>query len=170
MDKCNPDELYRQHSIQLLNLIQSKVKEHQDAEDILHDSFLKVQTCCTNNCQCEYPKAYLYKIAMNGVADFYKKRKVVALHDSSYKSSTVPNNSTSHSCDLYEWINTTLDTLSPANKEAYTLVDIENRPQTEVAKLLGIPISTLKSRVQRTRSILKSQLIACCPDYREVCI
>ena len=174
MEKCNSKELYEQHRNRLLSLIQSKVQDSQNAEDILHDSFVKLETCCQNECECEQPKSYLFKIAMNTVMDFFKRNK----KKKSIENSIEPNSSNtsdkrednSMACDLYECIYQNLNRMTPENREAYILVDIEEIPQKEVAERMGIPFSTLKSRVQRTRKALKKEIEHCCQNPQIDCI
>ena len=55
-----------------------------------------------------------------------------------------------------------LDTLAPVYRDALRLVELENRRQVDVAAELGIPISTLKSRVQRGRVLLRAAFLRCC--------
>lgn len=47
-------------------------------------------------------------------------------------------------------------------REAVRLVDLGQRRQSDVARALGVPVATLKSRVQRGRSLLRAELERCC--------
>lgn len=174
MQECNTEELYRLHRNRLLSLIQSKVSDAQQAEDLLHDSFEKLENCCSNGCQCERPKSYLFRMALNVVFDFFKSSKKQRT-----KLKEIPKRSEEEnpafskddtSCDLIKCLDKFLDESSPENKEAFMLVDVQQIPQVEVAETLGIPLSTLKSRVQRTRKYLKNRLQSCCPDTQNHCI
>lgn len=172
MKACISEDLYKLHKDRLLALIQSKVQDTQQAEDLLHDSFERLESCCAEGCECERPKSYLFRIAMNRVMDFFKARKKeAALHSefSMEASAITPSNDTSKECDLLECINNSLAKMSLENRIAYTLVDIEQRSQVEVAKSLNIPLSTLKSRVQRTRKALREEFEECCPNLEVNC-
>lgn len=174
MKECNTEELYASNRQRLLNLIQSKVHDSQKAEDLLHDSFEKMYTCC-DGCVCESPRSYLFRTAINTVMDFFKLRKKEKNTESnlefiSDEKAAEPPLLDSEKCDLITCINDLLKDMSEENRQAFTLVDIQQRPQVEVAEELGLSISTLKSRVQRTRKVLKQKLENCCPEFRQNCI
>jgi len=173
MEKCNTEELYLLHRQRLLSLIQSKVEDSQKAEDLLHDSFVKLETCCANGCECEKPRSYLFRTALNIVFDYIKRRKKKATNltvdMNSYESQLNTNEST-ESCDLISCINGFLQETSQENRKAFEMVDLLQIPQVIVAEEQGIPLPTLKSRVQRTRKFLSQRLETCCPDYQKKCL
>ena len=55
-----------------------------------------------------------------------------------------------------------LDDITPSYAEAVRAVDVEGRSQAEVARTLGVPLSTLRTRVQRGRAELRAQVRRCC--------
>jgi len=173
MKKCNTEELYLLHRQRLLSLIQSKVEDSQKAEDLLHDSFIKLETCCANGCECEKPRSYLFRTALNIVFDYIKRRKKssidsnINLSEVEKEVSIVKKNET---CDLISCLSHFLQETSEENRTAFTQVDFMQIPQVQVAEDLGIPLPTLKSRVQRTRKYLKIKLEDCCPDYKNNCL
>lgn len=58
--------------------------------------------------------------------------------------------------------------LSPQDREAITLCDIEGMTQQDYAKLIGLTLPAAKSRVQRARARLKARMNdACQVSYDE---
>ena len=55
-----------------------------------------------------------------------------------------------------------LDEVTPVHAEAVRAVDVEGKKQSEVARALGIPLSTLRTRVQRGREELRALVRRCC--------
>lgn len=55
-----------------------------------------------------------------------------------------------------------LDEVTPVYAEAVRAVDVEGRAQSEVARALGVPLSTLRTRVQRGRAELRALVRECC--------
>jgi RNA polymerase sigma-70 factor (ECF subfamily) len=55
-----------------------------------------------------------------------------------------------------------LDEITPAHAEAVRAVDVDGRAQAEVARALGVPLSTLRTRVQRGRAELRERVRRCC--------
>ena len=49
-------------------------------------------------------------------------------------------------------------TLPPKYKTAFLLRDVEQMSYEEVAQILGVPLGTVKSRVNRARAVLKEYL------------
>ncbi len=174
MEKCNTEELYLLHRQRLLSLIHSKVEDAQKAEDLLHDSFIKLQVCCDRECECERPKSYLFRLVLNTVFDYFKRKKKIRpnlkLYESNIKESDKTLEVGKQTCDLMACITKFLNETSKENREAFEKVDLQQIPQVKVAKELNIPLSTLKSRVQRTRKLLKQKINSCCPNYITNCV
>jgi len=161
-NRCNTESLYKTQKDRLLNLIQSRVENKEQAEDIVHDTFEKFENCCQAGCECEYPKSYLFKMALNTVADFFRRKKKVKKVELKTECNAIEEiDQKELPCDVYECVYLYLEKLSPENQQAYIMSDIQNIPQNEIAAELGIPVSTLKSRVQRTRTYLKQEFEKC---------
>lgn len=54
------------------------------------------------------------------------------------------------------------EALPATYREAVLLSELENVPQHEVAKRLGLGLSAAKSRIQRGRSVLRKNIAECC--------
>ncbi len=55
-----------------------------------------------------------------------------------------------------------MNDLPPEYCEALCLTELEGLSQKEYAEKIGIPYSSAKSRVQRSRILLKDMLMRCC--------
>lgn len=64
--------------------------------------------------------------------------------------------------DIVRALGQFLPQVSPLHRDALRAVDLEGRAQAEVARELGLPLSTLRTRVQRGRAELRALLRACC--------
>ncbi len=172
MKTCVTENLYNLHRERLLNLIQSKVEDVQKAEDLLHDSFIKLQTCCESGCECERPKSYLFRLVLNTVFDYFKKRKKHRSTNLLFSTMVQDSAPTNHqdNCDLILCVNSFLNETTLDNRIAYEQVDLLQQSQVDVAKALNIPLPTLKSRVQRTRKFLKGRIEDCCQSNHARCI
>ena len=148
---CNIQSLYTNFSSKLKQYIYHKVNDKELAEDILHDTYIKIDTCCKQNRSCESPKSYLFQIASNTIADYYRKTK---------KSFLIPQEN--HTLDenfneeFFRCLLPFIEQLPDKYREALKLADIEQKPQQEVANLLNISLSAAKSRIQRAREKLKT--------------
>jgi RNA polymerase sigma-70 factor, ECF subfamily len=52
--------------------------------------------------------------------------------------------------------------LSEADREALTLIDVQQVTQVDAARQLGLSVSGMKSRIQRARHRLKTVVEECC--------
>ena len=59
-----------------------------------------------------------------------------------------------------------MGTLQQPHREVLVLCDLEERADSEVAEMLGIPKATVKSRLRRAREALRAQL----PELRDVSV
>jgi len=64
--------------------------------------------------------------------------------------------------DFSRWLRPIAERLEPKYKEALLLVDFNQKGQAAAAEEMGISLSAMKSRVQRARTNLKEELLACC--------
>ena len=111
------------------------------------------------------PTAWLYRSARNAVIDHYRTHHVDDQIDDldrwpdPGRSDATPNQATR---DLARCLQPLLDGLPPAARDALIRVDLEGQTQQQAAEQLGISVSGMKSRVQRSRRQLKELLERCC--------
>jgi RNA polymerase sigma-70 factor (ECF subfamily) len=55
-------------------------------------------------------------------------------------------------------LETAIESLPEKYKTAFVLRDIQEQPYEEVAKIMNIPLGTVKSRVNRARALLRDKL------------
>ncbi len=143
----------------LLNFIQSKVDDIDVGYDILQDVGIKLNENLNKKVEINNYKAWLFQVTRNTIADYYRKHKKYSAMPIDLVESTVDSGACV--CDLSGFI---IETYLPEKygRPLY-LSDIEQRPQQEIAEILGISISATKSRILRARKKLK-ELINTCID------
>jgi RNA polymerase sigma-70 factor, ECF subfamily len=157
---CEPQNLYQYFRQRIYGLILKRVRQKDLAEEMTSEAFYRICNCKADGKQCNNPKAYLYQVVKNLLTDYYKKKKN-QLELSEETTETIPdeadpkNLNTEVSMCLLLLINQ----LPAKYKEAIYLADIEEVPQIEIARCLGISFSGAKSRVQRGRQQLKELLL-----------
>lgn len=60
--------------------------------------------------------------------------------------------------ELREAIEAALETLTPEQREAFVLKEVEGRTYEAISELLGVGVDALKMRVYRARDALRTQL------------
>lgn len=111
----------------------------------------------------ESVRAWLFAVTRNAIAEHYRGRPGM-VHLESFDGlagETAGDNELALQA-LSVCLEPMLATLGVADAELLRQVDLEDRPQTGLAERLGVPVSTLKSRVQRARKKLRAAFAACC--------
>lgn len=138
----------------------------QDAEDVLQDVFVRIQRGLGEVRDDERMAGWMYRIARHAIADHYRKpaaRREHAVADLSELPLAVeadgdaePPGGLVHAMIQF------MQALSPEDREALELTDLQGVTQVEAARRLGLSVPGMKSRVQRARARLRDLLDACC--------
>lgn len=145
--------LYNTYKYQLATNLLKLVKSPHVAEDILHDVFVKVWENRANIDPDRSFAGYIYRIAANKVADFYRKIS----HDQNYQNYLIEIQDTvyQHIDELLdnkyrrELIAKALKELPPKCRTVFELCKIEGRSYEEVADLLQISPNTISNHLNR---------------------
>ncbi|GAA4174809.1 MULTISPECIES: RNA polymerase sigma factor [Sphingobacterium] len=145
--------LYNTYKHQLASNLLKLVKASDIAEDILHDVFVKVWENRTKIDPERSFEGYLYRIAANMVADFYRKIS----KDRNYQQYLVNIQETvyQHIDELLEnkyrreLIDKALTELPPKCRTVFQLCKIEGRSYEEVSDLLQISPNTISNHLNR---------------------
>lgn len=150
---------WHQHEAELRGWLRHRLGSAADAEDLLQDVFLKAMRQGERFCAIVNARAWLYEVARNALADRLRlARNTVALpEDLSADAEEVAVVASLAAC-----LPRVLSELSPEDREAITLCDLERLPQEEYARRKGLSLPGAKSRVQRARKRLRAQLTQAC--------
>jgi RNA polymerase sigma factor (sigma-70 family) len=155
--------------------------DEDDANDLVQDTYLKAFRFISSFEQGTNAKAWLFRILKNSfINDYRKKSKEPAKVD--YQDVETTYNSedaeVEHTTDLRvdtvqdmigDEVATALNSLPVDFRTVIILCDIEGFTYEEMAKILDIPIGTVRSRLHRARNLLKDKLrgYAASMGYRE---
>jgi RNA polymerase sigma-70 factor (ECF subfamily) len=156
------EDAWKIHRDQLYIFIVKRVKDHFIAEDITQDVLLRVYTHLDSLNSHEKFLPWLYRIARNAIADYYRRS-----HSEAELSETMANAEEieleqSAYTQLAPCLMPLIQQLPAPYQTAIHYSEIENLSQRELALLTGISLSGAKSRVQRGRKLLKEMLYQCC--------
>ncbi|MFZ5970075.1 MAG: sigma-70 family RNA polymerase sigma factor [Bacteroidota bacterium] len=139
---------------ELKRFVNRRVKSRTDAEDIVHDVFVKAQLKEDQLKEAEKFTAWIYQITRNSIIDYYRKKKKVL--DEPALTETEEYN-LFNDC-VFRCLQQLMHTLPSPYREAILLAEVDQVPQKELAVRLGISYSGAKSRVQRARQMLKEKM------------
>jgi RNA polymerase sigma factor (sigma-70 family) len=144
--------------------------EKDDAKDLLQDTYLKAYRFIDSFQQGTNAKAWLFRILKNSfINDYRKKSKEPSKIDyqeveTYYNSDDVDRQITpdlrveSLNNMIGDEISNALNSLDVDFKTVIILCDLEGFKYEEMAKILDIPIGTVRSRLHRARNLLKEKL------------
>lgn len=144
--------------------------DEDDAKDLVQDTYLKAYRFINSFEQGTNAKAWLFRILKNSfINEYRKKSKQPAKVDyqeveTFYNSDDVDYQGTtdlrvdSVKDMLGDEISNALNSLAVDFRTVIILCDLEGFTYEEMAKILDIPIGTVRSRLHRARNLLKEKL------------
>ena len=134
-----------------------------DADDVVQSVMVKLLER-RGEIEADSVRAWLFTVTRNAVAEYYRQRRpsidLETFGDVAESDASDPADRTIG--DLSDCLDPMLRMLGASDAEVLRRIDLEGEAQTTLAAALGVPLSTLKSRVQRARTKLRAAFDACC--------
>lgn len=134
-----------------------------EADDIVQSVMVKLLER-RSEIEADSVRAWLFTVTRNAVAEYYRQKRPMIDLDA---FGDLPETDSSDAAErtigaLADCLEPMLGALPAADAEVLRKVDLEGVPQIAMAASLDVPLSTLKSRVQRARTKLRATFDACC--------
>jgi len=129
------------------------------ADDLLQDLFLKALRQGSRFCEVRNPRAWLFEVARNLLADQWRVAQHLVALPEDLAVDTDDVDTVDH---LTACLPRVLAELSADDREAITLCDLQGMAQADFAKAKGLSLSAAKSRLQRSRVKLRTHLSQAC--------
>jgi RNA polymerase sigma factor (sigma-70 family) len=164
------DAEFMPHINAMYNFAYRLTLERDDAKDLLQDTYLKAFRFINSFEKGTNAKAWLFRILKNSfINDYRRKSKEPSKVDyqeveAYYNSEEVDRQITpdlrveSLTNMIGDEISNALNSLDVDFKTVIILCDLEGFKYEEMAKILDIPIGTVRSRLHRARILLKEKL------------
>lgn len=153
------ENIWEEHKKPLLNFIKTRVDDNNIGEDIVQDVGIKLHTALYKNQEINNYKSWLFQVARNTIADYYRKNKIPTTIIKDQPEIAETSMSGTCICDLSGFV--IQNYLPKQYADALYLSDIEQKPQKEIAKILDLSLTATKSRIQRGRKKLKELVTDC---------
>ena len=128
-----------------------------DTEDIVQEALLRIHRGLPGLRADGALVGWLYQVTRHALVDHLRARRAAA---DDQDRDAEPDDSAFER--LAACVRPFAAMLPPPYREAIELVELGGLTQVEAAARLGIPVSTMKSRVQRGRAQLRELLEQCC--------
>ncbi|MCF6150545.1 MAG: sigma-70 family RNA polymerase sigma factor [Candidatus Kuenenia sp.] len=173
------EEIAMQHVDSLYNMAVRMSMNKEDAEDLVQETYLKAYRFFDTFQKGTNVKAWLFKILRNTFINKYRKA-ISTPNEVLYEDVELLNSHISHNNEaeakakesidtlesrvesldnvLEDDIKNAIDNLPIEYREAIIYSDIEELTYKDIAEITNVPIGTVKSRINRARSLLKKNL------------
>ena len=155
-------EAWSAHEAELLRYLRHRLRQPAEAEDVLHDLFLRAVRQRERFCAVTNPRAWLFEVARNIVIDNARRAhaseplpdNLVAFDEAESELAPVDR--------LSACLPRVLSELAAEDRETLECCDIDGMTQQAFAELKGLSLPGAKSRVRRARQRLRAQLLTAC--------
>ena len=164
------EKLMKKYHDQIANLIFRIIHRREQVEDLTQEVFIKAFASLKSFNEEFAFSTWLYKIATNSSIDYIRKKKLstfsidkpISMEDgeSTYElpDSTYEPDKHIIQKQRVKLIQEAIEQLPPKYKRVITLRHTEERDYSEIAKILKLPIGTVKAHIFRARELLNKYL------------
>ncbi len=138
-----------------------------DADDVLQDALLRIHLGVVSLRSTDRLAAWVYRVALSAIIDHHRRsRPGEKLGDDD--DTEIPEEPQADvRVMLAACVAPFLEGLPPEQAEALRLTDLGGMTQVAAAERLGVPIATMKARVQRGRRRMREAFELCCELERD---
>jgi len=160
--------LVGRHQSRIFNLALNYVKDEEEAKDLTQDIFITVHRSLASLREEAKFGAWLYQLALNHCRNRYKRLQRRGF----FRSRSIDDpDAPLHLAgghdpeqllvqeDQDRLVRQTIAAMPAAEKEILLLRDIDELSYDEISEVLGIPLGTVKSKLNRARLALKDRLV-----------
>ena len=167
-DKESFTILVDRYKNRLINFVYRFVKDYDISEDIVQETFLRVYRKRREYKAIANFSTWIFTIAANLAKSELRRRKrwrFFSINTDNEDEKNIELPSTGLEPDratisrmIDENIQEALDSLQEKYKESLILRDVEGMSYLEIAEIVGVPVGTVKSRVNRARLKMQKKL------------
>jgi RNA polymerase sigma-70 factor (ECF subfamily) len=137
------------------------VLDHDAAEDMVQDAFIRAYTRLRECRDPEHFRAWLFQTLRNRCLDYLKepRRRHVSIDEAEPLSDAAPDPAAvAERKQIASQIHVVLAALSPEQRETFVMHYVDGMPYDVISELLGVSVSALKMRALRAREALSAAL------------
>jgi RNA polymerase sigma-70 factor (ECF subfamily) len=167
MERAALLQLFDEHHKPLFRFAYRLTGSVTDAEDVVQECFLELlRPGCSYNPKRTPPRTYLFGVVRNqslkrrGKNSAGGQAEVEASHRRSPESEFLKS-------ELGDAVARAVMRLPETQREVLVLAHYEQMAMAEIASIVGIEVTAVKSRLQRARAALKEMLAAYAPELEK---
>ena len=149
-------------SRRLRGFIAKRVANPADVDDLVQSVYLRIHQHLDSLREEGHVEAWLYRIARNAIADYYRSRGASELPSIDVEPAAAEEPVDATRAEIARCLMPMVDELTKTDREIVRLTDVQGLTMTEAAKRLKLSVPGAKSRAQRARARLRKMFIDCC--------
>ncbi|MFA5878908.1 MAG: RNA polymerase sigma factor [Candidatus Margulisiibacteriota bacterium] len=158
MHKIDFEKIFLENKDKIWHLISKYVYLKEDKEDLFQEIFINIHKALPKFRSASTIETWIYKITVNTAINYIRKQKrykwVISIFGN-LRATEHAKESEKNETQILKL----LDKLNPQQRMILLLSDIEEKKLGEIAKIMKMPIGTIKSNLHRARQILKKSLL-----------
>lgn len=158
-------ELVRRHKAVVFGSIMRQVGSRAVAEELAQETFVRAFTGLHSFRFEARFSTWVVRIALNATSSYFSSRayrelkRTTAFEPASHDSRSAPDGEELRERkQRIDRFRSELERLAPRLREVLVLCGVEGRPYEEVAAVLGIPVGTVRSRLNKARLEMRRAL------------
>jgi len=161
------EALYKLYSRKMNAVCYNYIGNTEDAEDVLHEGFIKVFAKIGQYKGDGSFEGWIRRIMINSAIDFLKKEKhlhrIFSKLPNDDEVLNTPDSNENHDLNSYysftsEELVSVVNELPKDYRIIFNMYCVENYSHNEISNLLGIPENTSRSKLRRSREMLRGYL------------
>jgi RNA polymerase sigma-70 factor (ECF subfamily) len=169
----SPEKIFEEYAPRVYHLARRMLGNAADAEDVTQDVFLQlVRKLATFRGEAAF-STWLYRVTVNAALSFRRKRALREMaslpepledfgmdgkHRAPVRRWTKTPDQVMLDQETHQLIEAAIAELPESYRDVYVLADVEELPSTEIAGMLGMSVSAVKSRLHRARLLMRKNL------------
>ncbi len=150
---------WRVHQREIEGYLRHRLGDGEQAADLLQTVFLKALHEGRRFCELREPRAWLFAVARNALADHLRLRPH---HEPLPDDIEAPTDEPAPVDTLADCLPAALAALDPDDRDILTQCDLQGMTQKDYASRHGLSLAAAKSRVLRARARLRALLVSTC--------
>ena len=161
--KINIEHLFHEHRLHLLRFVQRYMRNPEDAEDVMQQTFLEALRCAERFSGLSKPSTWLFGIALNLAHNQVRRNcaDMIETVDEKFFEQIVDFNSDPSELierkQIADKVLNLLGNLPPKIRQTFEAVLDGESTYEEIAQELEVPVGTVRSRVSRVRACMRSE-------------
>jgi RNA polymerase sigma-70 factor (ECF subfamily) len=145
-----------------------RVRDHAAAEDLTQNVLIRAVRRRETVRNPERMDAWVFGVARNAVADYFRAARPTEAFNEAVHGAEADEADLANGEDevlrrkLNDYVRGVVEGLPRRYREALIATEYEGLSQAELARQGGLSVSTVKSRVQRGRAMVRAEIERCC--------